>query len=40
VRCFSLVEQLELTLELLNERQQSMPQLPSKLIPAGPRRSQ
>jgi len=40
VRCLSLLDQLELTLELLNEWQESEPELPSNVIPFRPRRSQ
>jgi hypothetical protein len=39
VRCLSLVDQLELTLELLNEWQESEPELPSNVIPFRPRQS-
>ncbi len=38
VRCLSLLDQLELTLELLNERQEAEPELPSNVIPFRPRR--
>ena len=37
VRCLSLLDQLELTLELLNEWQESEPELPSNVIPFRPR---
>ena len=40
VRCLSLLDQLELTLELLNDWQARKPELPSKVIPFRPRRSQ
>jgi hypothetical protein len=40
VHCLSLLDQLELTLELLNEWQESEPELPSNVIPFRPRRSQ
>ena len=39
VRCLTLLDQLELTLELLNEWQESEPELPSKVIPFRPSRS-
>jgi hypothetical protein len=38
VRCLPLLDQLELTLELLNE-QESEPELPSNVIPFRPRRT-
>ena len=37
VRCLSLLDQLELTLELLNEWQESEPEVPSNVIPFRPR---
>jgi hypothetical protein len=39
VRCLPLIDQLELTLELLNEWQESEPELPSNVIPFRPRHS-
>ena len=39
VRCLSLLEERELTLELLNEWQESEPELPANVIPFRPRRS-
>jgi hypothetical protein len=39
VRCLSLLDQLELTLELLNEWQESEPELPSNVIPFRQRRT-
>ena len=38
VRCLSLLDQLELTLQLLNECQEPGPELPSNVIPFRPRR--
>ena len=40
VRCLPLIDQLELTLDLLNEWQESEPELPSNVIPFRPRRQQ
>jgi hypothetical protein len=40
VRCLPLIDQLELTLELLNEWQGTEPELPSNVIPFRPRHSQ
>ena len=40
VRCLSLLDQLELTHELLDEWQESEPELPSNVIPFRRRRSQ
>jgi hypothetical protein len=39
VRCLSLLDQLELTLELPNKWQESEPELPSNVIPFRPRHS-
>jgi hypothetical protein len=39
VRCLSLLDQLELTLELLSEWHESEPELRSNVIPFRPRRS-
>ena len=39
VRCLSLMDQLELTLELPNEWQEAEPELPWNVIPLRPRRS-
>jgi hypothetical protein len=39
VRCLSLLNQLELTIELLNEWREAEPELPSNVIPFRPRRS-
>ena len=39
VRCLPLIDQLELTLELLKQWRESEPELPSNVIPFGPRRS-
>jgi hypothetical protein len=38
VRCLSLLDQLELTLVLLNRWRESEPELPSSVIPFRPRR--
>jgi hypothetical protein len=38
VRCLSLLDQLELTLELLNECREPEPELPSNMIRFRPRR--
>jgi len=39
VRCLSLLDQLELTVELLNDWRESEPELPSNVIPFRLRRS-
>jgi hypothetical protein len=39
VRCMSLLDQLELTLDLLNEWRETQPELPSHVIPFRTRRS-
>ena len=39
VRCLPLIDQLELTLELLKQWQESEPELPSNVILFRPRRS-